>query len=148
MKYATLGPQHVILSVFDTLPSVEHIEISDEIAATVRSGRAAKPPIIYIYEDGKLLTLRQKLARLKPMVAEQWIEKQGYTALKVIALMDAENKLAAAGKTSSKLSAVRSWLDSVTSAHVMNPEPKTDWPDAPFTFEQTMQEAASVILNP
>ena len=68
MKYATLGYRNTIMQVFDTPPSVPHIEISDEIAETVKDGFAAEPRIIYHFEDGELLTTQQKLDSLKPVV--------------------------------------------------------------------------------
>ena len=71
MKYATLGYRNTITRVFDTPPTVPHIEISDEIAATVEDGFAADPRIIYHFEDGELLTTQQKLDSLKPVVTEQ-----------------------------------------------------------------------------
>jgi hypothetical protein len=71
MKYAILGYRNTVMRVFDTPPSVPHIEISDEIAKTVKDGFAAEPRIIYHFEDGELLTTQQKLDSLKPVVTEQ-----------------------------------------------------------------------------
>ena len=71
MKYATLGYRNTIMRIFDAPPTVPHIEISDEIAATVEDGLAAEPRIIYHFEDGELLTTQQKLDSLKPVVTEQ-----------------------------------------------------------------------------
>ena len=79
--------------------------------------------------------------------ADQWIERQGFTAIKVVALMDIEAKLATANKTSVKLAAVRQWLDGLTATYALNPVPRKEWPVAPFRFEETIQEAIAA-LNP
>ena len=76
MKYAILGYRNTITRVFDTPPTVPHIEISDEIAETVKDGLAAEPRIIYHFEDGELLTTQQKLDSLKPVVTEQALVPQ------------------------------------------------------------------------
>jgi non-canonical (house-cleaning) NTP pyrophosphatase len=61
--------------------------------------------------------------------------------------MDLEGKLAEAGKTSAKLTAVRAWLDTILGAFAANPEPRNDWPKAPFGFEETVQDAAMSLSN-
>jgi hypothetical protein len=82
----------------------------------------------------------------KPAVgAESHIESQGYPAIRLVTLMDLESKLAQAGKTSTKLAAVRSWLDAMLGAFATNPEPHNDWPAAPFGFEETVQDAAMAL---
>ena len=103
-------------------------------------------------DEQKRLALIERINALRnapaPVWAEEWIEKQGFTALKVVALMDIEGKLTAANKTSAKLAAVRQWLDGLTASHATMPIPRNNWPAAPFRFEETMQEAIAAALNP
>jgi hypothetical protein len=163
MKYATLTPRNAIVRIEDTQPQnvmgrFHVVEISDEIAATVESGRVATPQLRYFYEGGRLMTFEEKMQQRRQGIgpfalqspfaaADQWIERQGFSALKVIALMDLEGKLAAANKSSEKLTAVRSWLDGITASFAMNPVSRDDWPASPFRFEETVQEAIAA-LNP
>jgi len=79
--------------------------------------------------------------------AEEWLGEQGYRSIRLITLLDLEGKLAAAGKTSAKLTAVRAWIDGVLAAFVSNPAPKNDWTPAPFGFEETTAEAFAVLTT-
>ena len=61
--------------------------------------------------------------------------------------MDLEKKLAENGKTSAKLSAVREWLDNILAVSAMNPEPRNDWPNLPYSFEETSAEAMGTLID-
>jgi hypothetical protein len=138
------------------------VELTEDQVATVQAGLDLNPREFHFFEAGELLTKAQKKARLreqslaaaqeefaalpKPAVgAESHIESQGYPAIRLVTLMDLESKLAQAGKTSTKLAAVRSWLDAMLGAFATNPEPHNDWPAAPFGFEETVQDAAMAL---
>lgn len=157
MKYAIIGPKGAINRISDTEPKAVAegatvVEITDEQAATVQAGRTSEPKVFYFYKNGELVTMaehREQLiaARPKPAVtAEKHIEREGYPAIRLVTLMDLEGKLAEAGKTSAKLTAVRAWLDTILGAFAANPEPRNDWPKAPFGFEETVQDAAANII--
>jgi hypothetical protein len=79
--------------------------------------------------------------------AEEWLAIQGYTAIRLVALLDLEGKLAAAGKTSDKLAAVRAWINGILGAFAMDPAPRNDWTPAPFGFEETTAEAFAVLTT-
>lgn len=156
MKYAILDRNKCIARTLDAAPATlspqaSVVKISKEQAALVEAGFAVTPRLLYFYKDGELLTMaqwrEQQIAnRPKPSVtAEKHIESEGYPAIRLVTLMDLEGKLAAAGKTSAKLTAVRGWLDTILGAFAANPEPRNDWPKAPFGFEETVQEAASKL---
>ena len=161
MKYATLNPRNLIIRVDATQPQnvMNHlsvVEISDETAAAFDAGHAATPSILYFYEDGSLITFAEKM-QLRRMFGPQqlpfsavdsWIERQGFSALKVLSLMDIEGKLAAANKSSEKLIAVRNWLNGITVSFALNPASNGNWPTAPFRFEETIQEAITVLGTP
>ena len=101
--------------------------------------------------DGQLVTqqdrrAQQIAARPRPAIsAERHIERQGYPAIRLVTLMDLEGKLAAAGLTAPKLVAVRGWLDTVLATFAASPEPRNDWPVAPFGFQETVQDAAVAL---
>jgi len=81
--------------------------------------------------------------------AEEWIDIQGYTAIRLISLLDAETKLKVSNKESAKLNAVRQWLDSILGSYAIDPTPKNNWPNAPYVYEETIQDAiATLTANP
>jgi hypothetical protein len=156
MKYAILGPKGRINRISDTEPKAVAegatvVEITEEQAATVESGKTSEPKVFYFLKDNELVTAEyfrkeQVAARPKPAItAEKHIEREGFPAIRLVTLMDLEGKLVEAGKTSAKLMAVRSWLDAVLGAFAANPEPSNEWPKAPFGFEETVQDAASKL---
>jgi hypothetical protein len=158
MKYAILGPKGAIFRTSDTEPQavaegMSVVQITDEQAATVEGGRTSEPKVFYFYKDGQLLTMaehREQLIATRPkpaVTAEKHIESEGYPAIRLVTLMDLEGKLASIGKTSAKLVSVRLWLDSILGAFAASPEPRNDWPTAPFGFEETVQEAATNLNN-
>jgi hypothetical protein len=142
------------------------VELTEDQVAMVQAGLDLQPREFHFFEAGELLTKAQKKDRLreqslaaaqaelaampKPAVsAESHIESQGYPAIRLVTLMDLESKLAQAGKTSPKLSAVRLWLNTILGAFAATPEPRNDWPAAPFGFQETVQDAAmAVTINP
>lgn len=150
MKYAILGPLNGVLRVTDeeptlTPPNGKVVKITNTQASTIKDGLEAKPRVIYFLEDGKLVSQEEKREALKqqnrPKVsAERWIESQGYTALRLVALKDIEDKLASFGLSSEKVSAVRIWLNIILAEYAATPEPRNDWSPAPFTFEEAIQD--------
>jgi hypothetical protein len=79
------------------------------------------------------------------MSAEAWLSYKGYTSIRLLTLLDIERKLQNAGKTSPKLNSVRSWIDAILMEFAMDPSPKIAWDESPYTFEETLQEALSIL---
>jgi hypothetical protein len=77
--------------------------------------------------------------------AEQWITKSGYTATRLISLLDLEMKLLQSNKTSDKMIAVRQWLNSLLQAFATDPTSHVSWAEPPYSFEETVQEALTVL---
>jgi hypothetical protein len=78
--------------------------------------------------------------------AEQWLEKVGYSPLRLLTCLDLESKLIASNLTSPKLSSVRQWLDQITILAAVNPDqPRTDWALPPFSFAECSGEALQLI---
>lgn len=161
MNYAIIGPQGGVNRITEEQPQnvmegVTVVEISDTQAQQIKDGLIATPRVFFVYKDGQFITREQwreqQIAnRPKPpkpaITAEKHIEREGYPAIRLVTLMDLEGKLAEAGKTSAKLTAVRGWLDTIFGAFAANPEPRNDWPKAPFGFEETVQDTASVLIS-
>jgi hypothetical protein len=79
------------------------------------------------------------------MGAEEWLRYQGFTSLRLLTLSDLEKKLQAAGKTSPKLNAARTWIDGILMEYAMNPQDKLFWANAPYPFEEIVQEALTIL---
>ena len=79
--------------------------------------------------------------------AEEWLENQAYTPLRLLTCLDLEGKLRSKGGTSPKLTAIRQWLDEITLAAAFNPNAVTStWPSAPFVFDVVVQEAITQLI--
>jgi len=77
--------------------------------------------------------------------ANAWLEKEGYGPTQLVTLLDLAAQLAAAGKASEKLNAVKAWTNTILAEYVQSPEPKENWGAAPFLFNDTVAEAFSVL---
>ena len=79
------------------------------------------------------------------MSAEAWMNHKGYTSIRLLTLLDIERKLEAAGESSSKVVSTRAWIDSILMQFSMNPVSQLEWDNPQFTFEQTLQEALTLL---
>lgn len=77
--------------------------------------------------------------------AEEWLKNQGYDATQLVTFTDMERQLSATGKTSAKMTSVRLWANSILAEYVANPVSKSDWPTAPFSFNEAITEAFNVL---
>jgi hypothetical protein len=76
--------------------------------------------------------------------AEGWLEHEGYGAMRLLGLLDLEVQFAQAGAISPKMQAVRAWINRIRAEYSAE---RSDWPQAPHTFDQTMQEIAQWQTN-
>jgi hypothetical protein len=80
--------------------------------------------------------------------ADEWVDAQGFTGKRPTTLLYLKLKLDAAQLTSAKLAAVQGWLDAMIVAGVTAPDEKrSDYPAAPFSFEEASAEALSVLAG-
>lgn len=73
--------------------------------------------------------------------ANEWLENQGFNSVVLVTLLDLENKLKDADKVSSKLVAVRGWINSILAQYIQDPEPKSDWTETPYQPQETISDA-------
>jgi hypothetical protein len=77
--------------------------------------------------------------------AEQHLESVGLGGNRQPTLL----YLRQAGAQSPKLNAIEAYLNQILAMFAANPAPRSDWPNAPYTFEETVGEAvASLTPNP
>ena len=76
---------------------------------------------------------------------DEWLTYQGFTAIKLIALIDIESKVNQANKQSPKLEETRAWLDGITQSYITEPGKTTNWTSSPYTFDEVMLEAIALI---
>jgi hypothetical protein len=87
-------------------------------------------------------------APLPTFTADEWVDVQGFAGKRPTTLLYLKLQLDAAQKTSAKLAAVQAWLDGMIVAGVTAPEEKrSDYPTAPYSFEEASQEALSVLAS-
>lgn len=78
--------------------------------------------------------------------AEQWLAKEGVGSDRQPTLLYLKLQLDAAGKVSAKLNATQNFLNLILTEYAQNPSAqKSDWTPAPFTFEETIQEALTIL---
>jgi hypothetical protein len=78
--------------------------------------------------------------------AAEWVDAQGFAGNRSTTMLYLKLKLDAAQLTSAKLAAVQGWLDAMIVAGVTAPDEKrSDYPAAPFSFEEASAEALSVL---
>ena len=78
--------------------------------------------------------------------AEQWLTKEGVGSDRQPTLLYLKLQLDAAGKVSAKLDATQNFLNLILTEYAQNPSAqKSDWTPAPFTFEETIQEALTIL---
>lgn len=81
------------------------------------------------------------------VTAEKHIENAGFTAIRIIGLVEFEKQLAAASKTSPKLAAIRAWINGIMAAYGAGQIESTSWPAAPYSFEETTSEAFNTLVS-
>jgi hypothetical protein len=76
--------------------------------------------------------------------AKSWLEREGFGAMELLALSDLESQFMQAGAIPPKMQSVRAWINTIRAGYSAE---RSDWPNAPHTFEQTMQEATTWLTN-
>jgi hypothetical protein len=80
--------------------------------------------------------------------AAEWVDQQGFTGNRTTTMLYLKLQLDAASKSSPKLAAVQSWLDSLIVAGVTQPDIKRgDWDASPYSFEEASAEALAVLAQ-
>jgi hypothetical protein len=77
--------------------------------------------------------------------AEEWLKNQGYDSTQLVTFTDMERQLASAGKASFLMDAVRAWANSVLAEYVAIPVSKSDWPIAPYNFNESITDGFNAL---
>jgi len=78
--------------------------------------------------------------------APEWVDAQQFSGNRTTTMLYLKLRLDAAEKTSPKLAAVQGWLDQLIVAGVTEPEERrSDWPAAPYTFEDASAQALAAL---
>ena len=75
--------------------------------------------------------------------AEEWLEGVGLGGNRQPTRLYLRN----AGAVSPKLDATEQYLNQILAIFAADPAPRSDWPAAPFTFEQAVGEAVSSLSS-
>lgn len=79
---------------------------------------------------------------------EDWLENAGFSSMRLVSLADLEGKLKATGKTSTKATQVRAWLDTQLQRYGSGVAQASDWADPPFEYEETVKDILLSLSNP
>jgi hypothetical protein len=85
----------------------------------------------------------------KPKISmQEWLELQGFSSTNLAIFFDLESRLAGLSRSSSKMSAVRGWINNIISSYASNPLPRHVWTDSPHTYSETVTEAVTALEAP
>jgi len=105
--------------------------------------QSAPPSVDAVWQDGAW-----SVPPLPTFTADEWVDAQGFAGKRPTTLLYLKLQIDAAQKTSAKLAAVQAWLDGMIVAGVTAPEEKrSDYPTAPYSFEESSQQALSVLAS-
>ena len=105
--------------------------------------QSAPPSVDAVWTDGAWI-----VPPLPTFTADEWVDAQGFAGKRPTTLLYLKLKLDAAQLTSAKLAAVQGWLDAMIVAGVTAPyEKRSDYPAAPYSFEEASAEALSVLAG-
>ena len=80
----------------------------------------------------------------EPVTAEEHLEQVGLSGNRQPTLL----YLRQAGAVSPKLDATEQYLNQILAIFAADPAPRSDWPAAPHTFEETVSEAVQSLSQP
>ena len=120
-------------------------DLSEQMAAWVAAGnpkasdwmlQPARPSENAVWQDGAWV-----VPPAPTFTAEQHLESVGLSGNRQPTLL----YLRQAGAVSPKLDATEQYLNQILAMFAADPAPRSDWPAAPFTFEQVVSEAVSSL---
>lgn len=76
---------------------------------------------------------------------EEWLEKNGYNAMKLYVLLDLESQLKTAGKFSHKLDTIKGWISMIMGEAILLEDSRDDWTPPPYYFNEVASEAISAL---
>jgi len=125
-------------------------DLGDQMAAWVAAGnpkadawaeQPAAPSADAIWQNGAW-----SVPPVPTFTAPEWVDAQQFSGNRTTTMLYLKLQLDAAGKSSPKLAAVQAWLDALIVAGVTQPEERrSDWPAAPYTFEEASAEALTIL---
>jgi hypothetical protein len=109
---------------------------------------AWEPSVVWFADRVERQWIAGTPAPVPTITAEEWVDAQGFYGKRPTTLLYLKLKLDAAQLTSAKLAAVQGWLDAMIVAGVTAPDEKrSDYPAAPYSFEEASAEALSVLAG-
>lgn len=85
------------------------------------------------------------IEEILPYTAEAWLSLCGFGPSQLVALLDLENKLEKAQKTSEKMAVCRIWVDGILSLALQHPEGRFDWAKPPYSFDEAAQDGRAQL---
>lgn len=144
--------QNIPQSLFDAEGNTAPTRIlvrGGEVSALAQDYRSRPGDVVYDYskQNGSITLTAADVSGYEPEAssAEAWLIRKGYGPMQLVALLDMEGRLQTAQKSSAKMTAVRTWIDTITAAFLLGQAQRTDWPEPPHQFEETLLEAGEAL---
>jgi hypothetical protein len=128
-------------------------DLGEQMAAWVAAGnpkadawavQPAAPSADAVWQDGAW-----SVPPAPTFTATEWVDAQQFSGNRTTTMLYLKLQLDAAGKSSAKLAALQGWLDGMIVAGVTQPEERrSDWPAAPYSFEEASGEALAILAAP
>jgi hypothetical protein len=128
-------------------------DLGEQMAAWLAAGnpkadawaeQPAAPSADAVWQDGAW-----SVPPVATFTATEWVDAQGFSGNRTTTMLYLKLKLDAASKFSPALTAVQAWLDQMIVAGVTAPdERRSDYPAAPYSFEEASAEALAVLSAP
>jgi hypothetical protein len=128
-------------------------DLGEQMAAWVAAGnpkadawaeQPAAPSADAVWTNGEWV-----VPPVATFTAPEWVDAQQFSGNRTTTMLYLKLQLDAAGKSSPKLAAVQAWLDGMIVAGVTQPEERrSDWPAAPYSFEEASGEALAILAAP
>lgn len=80
--------------------------------------------------------------------AGEWLEHVGLGSSQQPTLIYCKMNLTAAGKASPKLAAMEQFMQQILGQFAMNNNPRGDWPNPPYGYEETVAECVAILSEP
>jgi hypothetical protein len=109
---------------------------------------AWEPNVVWFADRVERQWVEGTPAPVATFTATEWVDAQGFSGNRTTTMLYLKLKLDAAQAASPKLTAVQAWLDGMIVAGVTAPdERRSDYPAAPYTFEEASGEALVVLAG-
>jgi hypothetical protein len=142
----------------ELIPAPYQVVNVEPVVLLYRNNQVIELPELYALENGDYVFNYsktngfEKFEEITPVQtlfsAEEWLNNQSYSPIRLLTCLDFENKLTVLNKVSPKLNNVRAWINNIILTASVDPDLKSNnWPPTPYTFAEVSAEVISLLSN-